>query len=165
MSKKIVVDCKDESLFASDTYYHVKSKSLYVIQLNGKNPQLHVLVIENDSSPPPANDDDIKNLFRMQYDVDQPVPPRFESWYIGMVVYNLFEGNTHTKLGRNLFSLRDMVKRNIRCRMVVHRSKKNRPADGIMCGDGTRTWGQSGVEDFPFDNERKSKVQIIRSKR
>jgi hypothetical protein len=136
MSKKIVVDYKDEHRFPSNTHYHIESKSLYVIQPNGKNPQLHVLVVENDSSPPPPSDDDIKNLFRMQYDVNQ-LPLQFGSWYVGIVVYNLFEGDTHGKLKRSLFSLRDMIKQNITRRKNVHRSKKNRPADGAIYGAGS----------------------------
>ena len=135
MLKKIVIDCKDERRFPSNTHYHVKSKSLYVIQPSGKTPQLHVLIIDNDSSPPPPSDDDIKNLFRTQYDINHyQSPPQFGSWYVGVVVYNLFEGDTHTKLGRNLFSLRDMIKRNITHRTAVHCSKKNRPADGTIYG-------------------------------
>ena len=136
MSKKIVVDYKDEHRFPSNTHYHVESKSLYIIQPYGKNPQLHVLIIGNDSCSPPPNDDVIKNLFRTQYDIDQ-LPLQFGSWYVGVVVYNLFEGNMHGKLERSLFSLRDMIKRNITHRTIVHRSKKNHPADGTIYGAGS----------------------------
>ena len=122
MSKKIVIDCKDEHRFPFNTHYHVKSKSTYIIQSYGKNPQFHVLVIEN-NFPPPPNDDDIKSLFRMQYDIDQS-PSQFGSWFVNVVVYNLFESDTHMKLRRSLFSLRDMIKQNITRRANVHRSKK-----------------------------------------
>ena len=95
----------------------------------------------------------------MQYDIDQ-LRSQFGSWYVGIVIYNLFEGDKNGKLERSLFSLRDMIKRNITHRTNVHRSKKNRPADGAIYGTLTltRTWSQSRVEDFAFGNERKSKV-------
>ena len=72
----------------------------------------------------------------MQYDIDQ-LPSQFGSWYVGIVIYNLFEGDKNGKLERSLFSLRDMIKRNITHRTNVHRSKKNRPADGAIYGTGS----------------------------
>ena len=72
----------------------------------------------------------------MQYDIDQ-LPSQFGSWYVGIVIYNLFEGDKNGKLERSLFSLRDIIKRNITHCTNVHRSKKNRPADGAIYGTGS----------------------------